>query len=61
MGKVNVGKSSFVNALLGEGKLIVSSSAGTTRDSIDTKFKSKNQSFTLIDTAGLRKRSKIEG
>jgi len=60
VGRTNVGKSSFVNALLGENKLVVSSSPGTTRDSIDTQIKAKGQIFTLIDTAGLRKKSKIE-
>ena len=60
VGRTNVGKSSFVNSLLGENKLVVSSSPGTTRDSIDTQIKAKGQIFTLIDTAGLRKKSKME-
>jgi GTPase len=60
VGRTNVGKSSFVNALLGENKLIVSSQPGTTRDSIDTQFKTEDRLFTLIDTAGLKKKSKVK-
>lgn len=60
VGKPNVGKSSFVNAILGQHKLIVTSIPGTTRDSIDTPFKYYGHQFLLIDTAGLRKRSHIK-
>lgn len=59
VGKPNVGKSSFVNKVLGYGRMIVSSMAGTTRDSVDSVTKNKNGVFTLIDTAGIRKRKKI--
>ncbi len=59
IGKPNVGKSSMVNALTKENRVIVSPIAGTTRDSIDTPFEFEGNRFTLIDTAGLRKRSKV--
>lgn len=59
IGKPNVGKSSLVNALTQENRVIVSPIAGTTRDSIDTPFDFEGNSYTLIDTAGLRKRSKV--
>lgn len=59
IGKPNVGKSSMVNALTQENRVIVSPIAGTTRDSIDTPFEFEGSDYTLIDTAGLRKRSKV--
>lgn len=59
IGKPNVGKSSLVNALTKENRVIVSPIAGTTRDSIDSPFSFEGNDFTLIDTAGLRRRSKV--
>ena len=59
IGRPNVGKSSLVNALLNEERVIVSDIAGTTRDSIDTVFKYENNEYILIDTAGLRKKGRI--
>ena len=60
LGKPNAGKSSLVNALLGAEKVIVSDVAGTTRDSIDTELQYNDQTFNLIDTAGLRRPGKRE-
>jgi len=60
VGKPNVGKSSLVNELLGEKRVIVSPIAGTTRDSIDSPFTWDGEKYTLIDTAGIRRRSKVE-
>lgn len=59
IGRPNVGKSSLVNALLNEERVIVSDVAGTTRDSIDTSFKYENNEYILIDTAGLRKKGRV--
>lgn len=59
IGKPNVGKSSLVNALTNENRVIVSNIAGTTRDSIDAGFEYDGTNYTLIDTAGLRRKSKV--
>ena len=59
IGRPNVGKSSLVNALLNEDRVIVSNVAGTTRDAIDTKFTYHGNIYTVIDTAGMRKKGKI--
>ena len=59
IGKPNVGKSSLVNKLLGENRVIVSPIAGTTRDSIDTPFEKDGEKYLLIDTAGIRRKSKV--
>lgn len=59
LGRPNVGKSSLVNALLNEERVIVSSEAGTTRDAIDTPFTYNKKDFVVIDTAGIRKRGKL--
>ena len=59
IGKPNVGKSSMVNKIIGENRVIVSEIAGTTRDAIDTPFTYKDQKYVLVDTAGLRRQSKV--
>ena len=60
VGRPNAGKSSFINALIGEDRNIVTNIAGTTRDSIDTKYNRFGFDFNLVDTAGIRKKSKVK-
>lgn len=60
VGKPNVGKSSIINKLLGEDRVIVSDIAGTTRDAVDTEIKRNDKEYVFIDTAGLRRKSKIK-
>lgn len=59
IGRPNVGKSSLINAMVNEERVIVSNTAGTTRDAIDTTFRYNGEEFVLIDTAGMRKQGKI--
>lgn len=60
IGKPNVGKSSLINKILGENRVIVSNIAGTTRDAIDTPYERDGQKYIFIDTAGMRKKGKID-
>lgn len=60
IGKPNAGKSSLINKILGENRLIVSNIAGTTRDAIDSKFENEYGKYVFVDTAGIRRKSKIE-
>lgn len=60
VGKPNAGKSSLVNRLLGEERSIVTPVAGTTRDAIDTLFERDGKKYTLIDTAGIRKKKNVD-
>ena len=60
IGKPNAGKSSLINKLLGEDRLIVSDIAGTTRDAIDTTVKRNGKEYVFIDTAGLRKKARVK-
>ncbi|MEM7087575.1 MAG: ribosome biogenesis GTPase Der [Bacteroidota bacterium] len=60
VGRPNAGKSSFINSLIGEDRFVVTDIAGTTRDSIDTKYNRFGFEFNLVDTAGIRKKSKVK-
>ncbi|UCC72710.1 MAG: ribosome biogenesis GTPase Der [Gemmatimonadota bacterium] len=60
IGRPNVGKSSYINKVLGSDRLVVSGEAGTTRDAIDTPFEQDGRTIVFVDTAGLRRRSRVE-
>lgn len=60
VGRPNAGKSSFINALIGQDRFVVTDIAGTTRDSIDTQYNRFGFDFNLVDTAGIRKKSKVK-
>src|SRR5690606_16217796 len=60
VGRPNVGKSSLTNAILGEDRVLVSEIAGTTRDTIDTPFEFEGRNMVLVDTAGIRRRGRVE-
>ena len=60
IGKPNVGKSSLVNRILGEKRVIVSNVAGTTRDAVDTPFENEYGKYVIIDTAGIRRKSRVD-
>lgn len=61
LGRPNAGKSSLINALIGQNRLIVSPEAGTTRDAIDVTFEAGGKRYTFVDTAGVRRKTKVEG
>jgi GTPase len=60
LGRPNVGKSSFVNSLIGEDRMIVSPAAGTTRDAVDSEYRYYGRTYVLVDTAGIRSRGRID-
>ena len=60
VGRPNVGKSALINAILGQERVIVSEEAGTTRDAVDTPFVYRDKPLVLIDTAGIRRRGRVE-
>src|SRR5690554_8061310 len=60
VGRPNAGKSSFINALIGEERFVVTDIAGTTRDAIDTKYNRFGFEFNLVDTAGIRRKAKVK-